>query len=116
MWGGRSMSKKGRTYTIDLCYEAYFAKAMKVTAETLSEACALAMETADDDESEGGWTDTLLSSTHWVECVDHGEHSVPQQFSAAAIRNGGAVLIAYRLRDTLGALIEAYDQEAGTLD
>jgi hypothetical protein len=106
------MLGSGRTYYVNRCYDAYFDKTMEVTADTLSEACEFAMETADDDCN---WKDTLMSSTHWIECVDHGKHPVPEEFSAAAIRSGGAVLIAYSLRDALRSLIEACDQESRTL-
>jgi len=43
------MPEPSRTYYINLCYEAYFGKAMEVTADSLSDACKFAMESADDE-------------------------------------------------------------------
>jgi hypothetical protein len=104
------VSETGDTYYVNLCYEAYFGKAMEVGADSLSEACKIAMECADDD---GCWKDTLISSTHWIECVNYNADLVPEEFSAAAIRCGGAVLIANRLRDVLRSLVQACDQNQG---
>ena len=104
------MCKCEHTYYINLCYEAYFGKAMEVTADTLSEACEYAMESADDHRN---WKDTLESSPHWIEFVDYGKYPVPEEFSGGAIRCGGAVLIASRLRDALRSLVEACERDRG---
>jgi hypothetical protein len=104
------MGKGEHTYYINLCYEAYFGKAMEVTADSLSEACAYAMESADDHCN---WKDTLESSPHWIEFVDYGKYPVPEEFSGAATRCGGAVLIASRLRDSLRSLVEACERARG---
>ena len=108
------MLSSDRTYYINLCYEAYFGKAMEITtADNLAEACEIAMRSADDERN---WKDTLVSSSHWIECIDYGKYPVPEEFSAAAIRSGGAVLIAYRLRDALATLIQACERDRGTLN
>jgi hypothetical protein len=107
------MSETSRTYYINLCYEAYFGKAMEVTAESLSDACEIAMECADD---ECNWKDTLVSSTHWIECIDYDPGLVPEECSAAAIRCGGAVLVANRLRDVLRSLVQACEGNQGIPD
>ena len=107
------MPEPSRTYYINLCYEAYFGKVMEVTAESLLDACKFAMESADD---ECNWKDTLASSTHWIECVDYDSDLVPEECSAAAIRCGGAVLIANRLRDVLRLLVQACEANQGILD
>lgn len=101
------MSEPNHAYYIALCYEAYFGKAMDVEADNVLEACQIAMESADDD---AGWKDTLVSSTHWIECIDYGAKLVPEEFSAAAIRCGGAVLMANSLRDMLLSLLHACDR------
>jgi hypothetical protein len=106
------MPAKKRIYEISLCYEAYFGKTIEVEADNLLEACHFAMAHADDDSK---WKDTLDSSTHWIDCVNCGAEVVPEEFSAAAIRCGGAVLIAYRLREALRSLIEACGRDASTL-
>ena len=104
------MSEIGDVYYINLCYQRCFGKAMEVGADSLLDACKIAMERADDD---GCWKDTLVSSTHWIECVDYNADLVPEEFSASAIRCGGAVLIANRLRDVLRSLVQACDQNQG---
>jgi hypothetical protein len=97
-----------RIYYINLCYEAYFSKVMEVAAENLSEACEFAMVHADDGSD---WKDTLGSSSHWIESVDHSMALVPQEYSAEAIRLGGAELIARRLYDALRSLVQACEQD-----
>jgi len=97
-------------YRIDLWHEAYFSKSVEVVADRLPEACQLAMERAD---GECDWEDTLLSSTHWIESIDEEIHSVPEECSAAAIRCGGAVLIANRLRSALVSLVRACENKPG---
>lgn len=101
-----------RTYYINLCYEAYFCKVMEVAAESLSEACEVAMMHADDGAD---WKDTLDSSSHWIESVDHVMDLVPEEYSAVAIRLGGAELTAHRLRGALKSLVEACEREPKTL-
>jgi hypothetical protein len=105
------MTEPNRAYRVSLWYEGYFGKSMDVEAASLLEACRFAMERADDD---GCWTDTLCSSSHWIACVDDGAVPVPEDFSAAAIRCGGAVLIANRLRDTLFSLVQACETNRGS--
>jgi hypothetical protein len=97
-----------RIYYINLCYEAYFSKIMEVSAENLSKACEFAMQHADDGPE---WKDTLASSSHWIESVDHAMDLVPDEYSAEAIRCGGAELSAYRLREALRSLVRASEQD-----
>jgi hypothetical protein len=97
-----------RIYYINLCYEAYFSKIMEVAAESRSEACEFAMEHADDGPN---WKDTLDSSSHWIEAVDHSMALVPEEFSAEAIRLGGAELVVRRLHGALRSLIQACDRD-----
>jgi hypothetical protein len=106
------MSESNQTYRIELWCEAYFCKAMDVTDDNLRKACEFAMVHADDDSS---WQDTLISSTHWIESVDHHADLVPEECSAAAIRCGGAVLTVYRLREALRLLVQACEGNYGTL-
>ena len=106
------MTAENRTYEICLCYEGYFCKRMEVEGENLSEACRFAMAHADEDST---WTDTLECSTHWIEYVDDGTQTVPEECSAAAIRCGGAVLVAYRLREVLKSLLEACERDPSTV-
>ena len=101
-----------RIYDINLCYEAYFCKVMEVAAESLSEACEFAMAHADEGAD---WKDTLDSSSHWIESVDHSMALVPEEYSAEAIRLGGAEHIARRLHDALRALVLACEQDPKTL-
>jgi hypothetical protein len=108
------MSNTKSAYGISLCYEACFGKSIDVEAENLNEACRFAMAHADDDFYE--WKDTLVSSSHWVESVNYDPSVVPEECSAAAIRCGGAVVIAYRLREALRLLVCACEQNRGTLN
>jgi hypothetical protein len=102
------MSAKNRKYYVDLCYDALYVGTMQVTANTLLDACQLAMAYADDDCK---WKDTFESSPHWIESIDGDPALVPEECSEAAIRAGGAVLIADRLREALKALIYACEQD-----
>ena len=106
------MPNNNQRYQIDLWYEAYFSKSVEVIADRLPEACQIAMERADDDCD---WEDTLVSSTHWIERIDDGVYSVPEECSAAAIRCGGAVLIANRLRSALVSLVQACEDQPGVV-
>jgi hypothetical protein len=106
------MPDPDRTYYINLGYEAYFSKVLEVAAESLSEAREFAMEHADDGAS---WKDTLASSSHWIESVDHAMDLVPEEYSAEAIRCGGAELVAHRLHAALRSLVRACERDAKTL-
>jgi hypothetical protein len=106
------MPRPCRIYCINLCYEAYFSKVMEVAAEGLSEACEFAMEHADDGPD---WKDTLGSSSHWIESVDHAMDLVPKEYSAEAIRCGGSWLTAHRLHEALISLVSACEQDPTTL-
>jgi hypothetical protein len=99
-------------YEINLWYEAYFGKTMEVEADNLMEACHYAMKFADDYCD---WEDTLVCSTHWIESVDRDVGAVPVECSAAAIRCGGAVLVAYRLQEALRSLVAACEREPKAL-
>ncbi|HEX6144166.1 MAG TPA: hypothetical protein VFZ01_15725, partial [Geminicoccaceae bacterium] len=79
---------------------------MEVMASNVRDACELAMAHADDEEN---WRDTLISSTHWIENVDDQAGLVPIEHSAAAIRAGGAILLAQKLRHALASLVVAYE-------
>lgn len=105
------MPESPRSYYINLCYEAYFSKIIEVEAENLSEACEFAMAHADDGAD---WKDTLASSSHWVESVDHAMDRVPDEYSAEAIRCGGAELVARRLHEALAALVCACERDPKT--
>ena len=104
------MPDTSNRYRIDLWHEAYFSKSVEVVADGLPEACHFAMEHADD---ECDWEDRAFSSTHWIESIDEGTHSVPEECSAAAIRCGGAVLIANQLRSALVSLARACENKPG---
>ena len=106
------MPNNNQRYQIDLWHEAYFSKSVEVVADRLSDACQIAIERADDICD---WEDTLVSSTHWIESIDDGVHSVPEECSAAAIRCGGAVQIANRLRSALVSLIQACEDKPGVV-
>lgn len=106
------MPNNNHRYFIDLWHEAYFSKNVEVVADRLSEACQIAMECADDGCD---WEDTLLSSTHWIESIDKGVHSVPEECSAAALRCGGAVMIANRLRSALASLVQTCEDKPGVV-
>jgi hypothetical protein len=84
------MAETCQVYCINLCYEAYYHKVMEVAAPNLLEACKFAIDHADDGAQ---WKDTLGSSSHWIESVDHSVALVPEEFSAEAIRLGGAELL-----------------------
>lgn len=43
------MSDGKRAYRINLCYDALYSKKIEITADTLLEACLLAMKHADED-------------------------------------------------------------------
>jgi hypothetical protein len=101
-----------RIYYMNLCYEAYFCKVMEVVAESLPEACEFAMAHADDGSD---WKDTLASSRHWIESIDHAMDSVPEKYSAEAIRNGGVELVARRLHEALRSLVLACEHNRKTL-
>jgi len=109
---GKAMSGADRTYYINLCYEAYFNKVMEVAAENLLEACEFAMVRADDGAD---WKDTLASSSHWIESIDHAMDLVPEEYSAEAIRCGGAELLAHRLHEALSSLVRSCERDARTL-
>ncbi|MGH6916772.1 MAG: hypothetical protein ACREJ0_03610 [Geminicoccaceae bacterium] len=102
------MPSPRRIYYINLCYEAYFCRIMEVAAENLSKACEFAMAHADDGPD---WKDTLASSSHWIESVDHAMDLVPEDYSAEAIRCGGAELVAHRLHGALISLVQACERD-----
>ena len=106
------MAETCQVYCIDLCYEAYYHKVMEVAAENLPEACKFAMGHADDGAE---WKDTLDSSSHWIESVNHSIALVPEEFGAETIRLGGAELAARRLHEALRSLIKTCEQDPETL-
>jgi hypothetical protein len=111
--GGMEKCPIPNVCTESACYEAYFGKNIDVEAENLNEACRCAMARADDDFCK--WKDTLVSSPHWVESFDYDPDVVPEECGAAAIRCGGAVVIAYRLREALRSLVSACERDRGAL-
>ena len=106
------MPSSRRSYEINLCYEAHFCKVIEIFSESLPEACEFAMAHADEGAD---WKDTLGSSSHWIESVDHSMALVPEEYSAEAIRLCGAELIARRLHDTLRALVQTCEHDPKTL-
>lgn len=103
------MAGRSQTYYIELCYAAYFGKAMEIAADSLSQACEFAVAHADDHSD---WKDTLDSSTHWVECINYGGEPVPDEYSEAAMRCEGTEILARRLHETLNALIQACERNS----
>lgn len=105
------MLEDDRVYYISLRYDALYCKTMEVTAATSSEACRFAIEHADDDDN---WQDTCLSSSHWIANVDNDSDSVPEEFTEPAVRAGGAIIIAHRLRDALKSLVDVCEKDPRT--